>query len=244
LPDATITIEKVWKGDEQEGQYGPYFKYDVQYAGGGKARYVTFKDELGAKAEASIGREVLVTYEEPTQEGRNPKITAISDPLDDSVTAAPALGTGEYVKGKDAPETRAAIAAAVALDKAVLRANSQDAVTRADVLSLADEYFGWLISKSQAATPEKPSQSLPGASEQPAGEGQITEIGQLLAVLEKQTPASPDPSWTWADEARRYTKANFEKESSKELTKAEANQLREYLEERIAAIQAEVGIPF
>jgi hypothetical protein len=189
--------------------------------------------------DAAPGSKVEVTRE---KQGDFWNITGVKPASADApVTATPALGTGEYVKGKEAPETRAGIASSVALKAAI-----DYAAVKPDtnIRETADSFYDWLMAKSAAATPEKPSQGLPGASEQPAGEGQITEIGQLLAVLEKQTPASPDPSWTWADEARRYTKANFEKSSSTELTKAEANQLREYLEERIAAIQAEAGVPF
>jgi hypothetical protein len=243
LPDATITIEKVWKGEPQDGQYGTFHKYDVQFVGGGKARYVTFKDELGEKATANQGRKVLVTFEEPKEEGHNPKLTAISDPLDESVAAAPTSNGARQTKQPEAPETQASIAASVALKEANAYV-TKNPMEAPELFSLADQMFDWLMSKSQAAAPEKGAQSLPGASEQPATEGQIKEIAELLVVLEKQTPASPDPTWTWTSEAQKYCSANFDKNSLVTLTKAEANQLRGHLEDRIASIQAEKGIPF
>jgi hypothetical protein len=148
------------------------------------------------------------------------------------------------VRAKTDPDDERGINARRALQDSVAHCIAVPTGDVSIALSVADSFFDWLMSKSNGAAPEKPAQSLPGASEQPASEGQIKEIAELLAVLEKQTPASPDPNWTWTNEAQSYCKANFEKSSLVSLTKAEANQLREHLEERVAAIQAESGIPF
>ena len=75
-------------------------------------------------------------------------------------TEAPLPGSGNYVKGKEAPETQRAIAAAVALKEAVNTANH---TVRPDmtakevsekVLPLASSYFHWLLWRSGLGTEE------------------------------------------------------------------------------------------
>jgi hypothetical protein len=216
MPDAQITIEKVWTSGG-EGDYGPYTKYDVQPREDKKARYVTFKDAIGQKAQANVGRKVLVTYDD-AQDGKNPKLTAVSDPLDD---AAPTPGSGEYVKGKEPPETRRGIAASVALKEAVNRAATTPNPEAVDVLATAETFYEWLVSKTEPAEPQKPSQDDTG----PATEEQQARL--LLAL--DSLPPPPDGTESWSAVAKRFSEQQFDKSSSVQLTGYEIETLIEYV---------------
>lgn len=221
LPDTQVVIERVWTS-EGEGDYGPYTKYDVQPAEDRTARYVTYKDELGLKAQANVGRKVLLTWEAPKKEGNRPKLVNISDPLDDTVSA-PTPGTGDYVKGKEAPETRRSIAAAVALKEAVntWSASTKD-IQQAEVLEWADSFYEWLISKSEAASPEKANESVTEPTQE--------QRDKLAALLEKLNTQSPkqEGQESWKHDLMRHADHVFGKHEG--LTGEQYGQLIEQAE--------------
>ena len=73
----------------------------------------------------------------------------------------------------------------------------------------------------------------------------MKRIREWLIILDRDYPASADPNWTWADEARRYTSENMNgKTNSEQLTMAEAEQVIAWLETRKAEREAEEKIPF
>lgn len=88
-------------------------------------------------------------------------------PTEESHT--PPLGTGEYVKGKEAPSTQRAISAAVALQWATtwcLGIPEKDVINENGVLLVANKYFDWLMARAEGNAVAGPTTS-PSSEEIP-----------------------------------------------------------------------------
>lgn len=228
MPDAQIVIKKVWT-KTGTSDYGDYTRYDVQPQDGDqKLRYKTFKDDIGQKAQSLEGRKVLIQY---TEKDNNKMIDSISDPLDDTVAPATTTGGGGGTKMAEAPETRAGITASVALQHAVAYL-SDDPGNDTDPLVLADAFYAWIMSKVEAATPEKAAESVPDPSDE-----QRERLAGLLTKLNAEYPKNEGQK-PYIDDLAVFCKQTFGKEG--DLNRDEFETLIGYAE----GMLKDVTVPF
>lgn len=135
MPEATFTLAKVFTKDgEHDGR--KWVRYDLKPADDDDARYSTFSDSIGSKAQEWEGAKVTVAYEE-TERGN--KITDLRQ------ESAPA-DKPQFSK-QARPEEQRNIHASVALQQAVatlthtIKVDTETEEIRKRVLPLARAYY-------------------------------------------------------------------------------------------------------
>jgi len=91
---------------------------------------------------------------------------------------------------------------------------------------------------------EGSSEFQPPATEKPVTKGVLDELATVLKLLNSSFPEHPGPNRTWADVAKGHTRDRFQKQSSKDLTLAEARELITWLEDQYTQAAKEEAVPF
>jgi len=91
---------------------------------------------------------------------------------------------------------------------------------------------------------EGSSEFQPPATEKPVTKGVLDELATVLRLLDSSFPEHPGPQRTWADVAKGHTRDRFQKQSSKDLTLAEARELITWLEDQYTQAAKEEAVPF
>jgi hypothetical protein len=84
----------------------------------------------------------------------------------------------------------------------------------------------------------------PSANEKPATEGVLTELNTVLKLLNASYPQHPGEGRTWEDVAKNHIKDTVQKESVRDLSLAEAQDLIRWLEDEYQRAAREAAIPF
>lgn len=82
------------------------------------------------------------------------------------------------------------------------------------------------------------------ATEKPVTQGVLDELKTVLKLLDSSFPEHPGQGRTWADVAKGHTLTRFTKETSKDLTLAEARELITWLEDQYQQAAREAAVPF
>lgn len=153
----TVLVEDV---SEKQGETNgkPWTRYVIKDGNGDF--YSTF--EAGVAVDELKGKRVEIEWE---QHGsfRNLLRATVAE----EAAETPPLATGEYVKGKEAPETQRAIHASVALERAVAWCSvipERDVITEHGVLLVANRFYGWLRDRAEGkeiGTKQSPSSEVP-----------------------------------------------------------------------------------
>lgn len=84
----------------------------------------------------------------------------------------------------------------------------------------------------------------PSAAAKPATDGILAELTTVLRLLNSAFPEHPGEGRTWEDVAKGYCRDNFEKESVRDLSLEQANQLIRWLEDQYQQAIREASVPF
>lgn len=97
---------------------------------------------------------------------------------------------------------------------------------------------------ADAETPEKTRGRNKPATEKKITKGTATQIGAETLILNEKFPEHPGENRTWEDEGRAWIKDKFQKDSTKDLSEAEAVQLLTWLEDTHRDLEANKDVPF